>query len=91
MLLLGTGMLSQWAKEPKITSLTYTDEQKLSNRAKQEGGLGTPSWYLNEIPKSGKRICEDTRSADDNFCGDNSHSLTFDDTSCVDLASHEGQ
>ena len=40
---------------------------------------------------SGKRICEDTRSADDNFCRDNSHSLTFDDTSCVDLASHEGQ
>ena len=46
---------------------------------------------LNEIPKSGKRICKDTKSADDIFCGDNSHSLTFDDTSCVDLASHEGQ
>ena len=31
------------------------------------------------------------RNADDIFCGDDSHLLAFDDTSCVDLASHEGQ
>ena len=36
---------------------------------------------------SGKRICEDKRSAHGIFCEDNSHSLKFD----VDLASHEGQ
>ena len=36
---------------------------------------------------SGKRICEDKRSAHGIFCEDNSHSLKFDG----DLASHEGQ
>ena len=47
----GTGMLSQWTKEQKITSKSYIHRwTKPSNIAKHEGGLGTSSWYLNEIP-----------------------------------------